>query len=71
MALGCNHCAMTGFEDYPTSAIMCRLGHPEPWETMPPPGPEPVGQGPVEGSWEWTDIGWKNLDYKPKTGGGG
>ena len=26
---GCRYCAMTGFEDYPTSKIPCRLGHPK------------------------------------------
>ena len=24
---GCPYCAMTGFEDYPTSKKPCRLGH--------------------------------------------
>lgn len=24
---GCPHCAMTGYEDYPTGKVPCRLGH--------------------------------------------
>ena len=67
IALGCNHCAMTGFEDYPTSAIKCRLGHPAMWDFLEgAPYHELVDHRPTEGNWEWTGRGWKNLDYKPK-----
>ena len=72
----CVYCAGVGYEDYPMTKRPCRIpGHTERHNKnvqvvanffIQNPLPEPKEGKPSSGNWQWTGMGWKNLDYKKK-----